>query len=65
MRLYIPAMDAVLIDIDTDGRLRLEPDEWITPSLQERRAVIHAAELEIAALTDLIHALDRSNVPHR
>ena len=57
MRLYVETMDAVLVDVDRDGRVRLENEEWSTPTLQERRAIIYAAEKELAALTELVDIL--------
>jgi len=61
MRLYVEPMDAVVIDIDSDGRVRLENEDWSEPTLQERRAIIYAATNEIAALTELLEALDSSS----
>ena len=57
MRLYVEPMNAVVIDVDTDGRVRLENEDWSTPTLQERRAIIYAAANEIAALNELIDTL--------
>jgi hypothetical protein len=50
-------MDATVVDIDRDGRVRLENEGWSRPTLQERRAIIHAAQQEIAALTELLDIL--------
>ncbi len=58
MRLYIETMDAVLVEYDSDGRVRLDEEDWSTPSLQERRAILHAAQSEIERLEDLVLALD-------
>ena len=58
MRLYIDTMDAVLVEYDSDGRVRLDEEDWSTPSLQERRAILHAAQSEIDRLQDLVLALD-------
>ena len=58
MRLYVEPMDAVVIDIDSDGRVRFETEDWAAPTLQERRAIIYAARNEIAALTELVEILD-------
>jgi len=57
MRLYVEPMDAVVVDVDRDGRVRLENEDWSTPTLQERRAIIYAAEKELAALTELVDIL--------
>jgi hypothetical protein len=53
-------MDAVVIDIDDEGRVRYESDpaEWSTPSLQERRAIIYAAQKEIEALTEVLEIFE-------
>ena len=59
MRLYINTMDAVLVDLRADGWIRFEKEDWIVPSLQERRAILHAASDEIASLKELIEVLDR------
>ena len=58
MRLYIETMDAVLVDYDPDGRVELEGEGWSSPTLQERRAILHAAQTEIERLQDLVLALD-------
>lgn len=60
MRLYVEPMDAVVVEIDDDGRVRLENEDWSTPTLQERRAIIYAAQQEMAALTELLETLTRA-----
>ena len=57
MKLYVEPMDATVVDVSDDGRVRVENEDWSTPSLQERRAIIHAAEEELAALTELLEIL--------
>jgi hypothetical protein len=57
MKLYVEAMDAVVVEFDRDGRVLLEGEDWSTPTLQEKRAVIYAAQQELAALTELLDAL--------
>jgi hypothetical protein len=57
MKLYVGTMDAVVIDVDADGRVRLENEDWSQPTLQERRAIIHAAEEELLALGELLEIL--------
>ncbi len=64
MRLYIGPMDAVLVDFDEAGRIRLDGEEWTLPSLQEQRAVIYAAREEMARLTELIEALGAGAARH-
>jgi acyl-CoA reductase-like NAD-dependent aldehyde dehydrogenase len=58
MRLLIPTMDAVLIDFDADGRIRFDDEEWSAPSVQERRAIIHAARDEFESLKELLAVLE-------
>ena len=57
MRLYVEPMDAVVVDVRPDGRVRLENEDWSTPSLQERRAIIYAANQELIVLGELIEIL--------
>ena len=57
MKLYVDTMDATVVDVDADGRVRLEHEEWSQPTLQERRAIIHAAQQELAALGELLEIL--------
>jgi hypothetical protein len=58
MRLYIETMDATVVEVSDDGRVRFEREEdWSKPTLQERRAIIHAATEEMAALTELVDRL--------
>ncbi len=58
MRLYVDTMDAVLVEYESDGRVKLDGEDWTTPSLQERRAILHAAQTQIEQLQDLVLALD-------
>ena len=59
MRLYVEPMDAVLVEVSEDGRVRLENEDFAAPTLQERRAILYAARGEIEALTELIEILER------
>jgi hypothetical protein len=62
MRLYVEPMDAVVVEFDSDGRVRLENEDWSAPSLQERRAIIYAATNAIEELTELIQILQDGKV---
>ena len=64
MRLYVEPMDAVVIDVASDGRIRLENEDWSAPTLQERRAIIYAATNEMAALAELLQIIDSAPVHH-
>ena len=58
MRLFVPTMDAVLVEVDEAGRVRFDNDDgWSTPSVQERRAIIHAAQDELENLKELLDVL--------
>jgi acyl-CoA reductase-like NAD-dependent aldehyde dehydrogenase len=59
MRLFVPTMDAVLVECDDQGRIRFENEEWSTPSVQERRAIIHAAKDELDHLKELLDVLEK------
>ena len=58
MRLYVPTMDSVLVEFDAEGRVRFEDEEWSEPSMQEQRAILHAAQTELAEIRELIEALE-------
>ena len=58
MRLYVGPMDAVVVEVREDGQVRLENEDWSTPSLQERRAILYAAKNEVEELTELIEILE-------
>ena len=58
MRLYVEPMDAVVVEVDADGRVRLENEDWRTPTLQEKRAILFAAKEELAELTELVEILE-------
>ena len=54
-------MDAFLVEFDSDGRVRLENEGWSTPSVQERRAIIHAANDELENLKELVDVLENQS----
>jgi hypothetical protein len=56
-------MDATVVEVEPDGRVRLEDEDWRVPTLQERRAIIYSARNEIAALTELVEILDATARP--
>ena len=58
MRLYVEPMDAIVVEIDSDGRVRLENETWTTPTLQEKRAIIYSAYKEVQELDELLEILD-------
>ena len=63
MRLYVEPMDAVLVEFDERGQVRFDDEDWSTPSLQEIRAILYAAENEMASLRELVEALDTAIAP--
>jgi hypothetical protein len=59
MRLYVETMDAVIVEVTDDGRVRFDNQELTTPTLQERRAILFAAQQEMEALTELTEILSQ------
>ena len=59
MKLYVKPMDATVVEVSEDGRVRLENEGWSTPTFQERRAIIYSAQTEIAELTEAIDVLEK------
>jgi hypothetical protein len=57
MRLYVEPMDAIVIEVRPDGQVRLEGEDWAAPTLQERRAIIYAAQKELEAIQELLDVL--------
>ena len=62
MKLYVEPMDAVVVEVDPDGRVRLENEDWSAPSLQERRAILYAAKNAVDELTELIDILQGGSI---
>jgi acyl-CoA reductase-like NAD-dependent aldehyde dehydrogenase len=58
MRLFVPTMDAFLVEFDEQGRIRFDNEDWSTPSVQERRAIIHAAKDQLDDLKELLDVLE-------
>ena len=58
MRLYVEPMDCYVVDVASDGRVQIEGEELRQPTLQERRAIIYSAQNEMAALKELLEALE-------
>jgi hypothetical protein len=59
VRLYVEPMDAVLVDVDSDGRVRFDGEEWKTPTLQERRAILYAAGKTIEELQEVVEIVQK------
>lgn len=59
MRLFVPTMEAVLVEVDADGRVRFDNEGWVEPTVQERRAIIHAAHAELEQLEELVNVLEK------
>ena len=58
MRLFVPTMDAFLVEFDEAGRIRFDNEDWSRPSVQERRAIIHAAKDQLEHLKELLDVLE-------
>ncbi|MEE3202169.1 MAG: hypothetical protein VX262_02625 [Acidobacteriota bacterium] len=63
MHLYVEPMDSVLVEFDTSGQVKFKDENWCLPSLQETRAILYAAENEMAALTELVESLESTVAP--
>src|SRR4029077_15862406 len=63
MKLYVDTMDAIVVDVVPDGRIRLENEDWSEPTLQERRAILYSAQNEVAELTELLEILSAQPGP--
>jgi hypothetical protein len=61
MKLFVPTMDAVLGEFDEHGRIRFDNEDRSTPSVQERRAIIHAAKDQLDHLKELLDALESTS----
>ena len=59
MKLYVGPMDTVVEEVAADGRVRLEQDGWIRPTLQERRAILYAAEQAVEELREWIEFVQK------
>ena len=60
MHLYVEPMEAWVVEVSADGRVRLESEQELRkPTLQERRAILYAATNEIEELQELIEVLER------
>ncbi len=58
MRLYVEPMDAVVVEVARDGRVRIQDEDWSEPTLQERRAILYSAKNEVEELAELIEILE-------
>jgi len=57
VRLYVEPMDATVVEFAADGRVRLDPEEWTTPTLQEKRAIIYEAQRAVEELKEWVEIL--------
>ena len=57
MRLYVEPMDATVVEVAADGRVRLDNEEWTTPTLQEKRAIIYEAQKAVEELKEWVEIL--------
>jgi hypothetical protein len=60
MRLYVEPMDAYVVEVTEDGCVQIDDLPPAAPTLQERRAILYAAQGEIEALKELIEILERT-----
>jgi hypothetical protein len=60
MRLYVEPMDAYVVGVTPEGLVELEGEAPARPTLQERRAILYAAQRELEALHELVEILENS-----
>ena len=65
MKLFVDPMNVTVVEVDGDGRVRIENEGWSVPSLQERRAIIYSAQQELAELAEAIDILQKGKVERR
>ena len=53
-------MNEVLVECDSNGRIRLDGEDWTYPTLQEKRAILFAAENEVQELKELIEVIEKA-----
>ncbi len=58
MRLHVETMDADLVEFNQNGKVRFDGEEWSMPTLQERRAILYAAQNQVRELQELIQSLE-------
>ena len=63
MKLFVEPMNATVVDVDSDGRVNIENEGWTTPTLQEKRAILYAAQHEMTALAELQEILQNPGKP--
>ena len=63
MKLFVEPMNATIVEVDDDGRVRIENEGWSTPTLQEQRAIIYCAQREIEELTEALATLEKKIRP--
>ena len=51
-------MDADLVEFNQNGKVRFDGEEWSMPTLQERRAILYAAQSQVRELQELIQSLE-------
>jgi acyl-CoA reductase-like NAD-dependent aldehyde dehydrogenase len=51
-------MDADLVEFNQNGKVRFAGEEWNMPTLQERRAILYAAQNQVRELQELIQSLE-------
>jgi len=65
MRLFVETMNATVVEVDAEGRVRIDNEGWSVPTLQERRAIIYSAQNEVADLTEALDVLQKTEPPDR
>jgi hypothetical protein len=59
MKLFVEPMNATVLEVADDGRVRIENEGWVVPTLQEQRAIIYCAQNELAELAEALDVLQK------
>jgi hypothetical protein len=62
MRLFVEPMNSTVVAVADDGRVQIENEGWSVPTVQERRAIIYAAEAELAELAEAVEILEKTPI---
>ena len=60
MKLYVQPMDAYVVDVTEDGCVQIDDLPPAAPTLQERRAILYAAQGRSKRCKELIEILERT-----
>jgi len=60
VKLWVEPMDVFVVGVTPEGHIEVEGEAPAPPTLQERRAILYAAQHELEALKELVEILENS-----